>query len=133
MRNDATYKASMGFPEGSVVKKPPAKQKTRVPSLGWKDPLEKPTQEISQSMWLQMSQTRLSNWTPTMRRAGRCWNKNKSSCSEIYSQKNIFQKWAKYRPLQICKTDIIHCQQRYTVTCAKGSLSDWREMMPEAK
>ena len=30
----------MGFPSGSVVKNLPAKQKTQVQSLGWKDPLE---------------------------------------------------------------------------------------------
>ena len=31
----------MGFPGGSVVKNPPAKQETWVRSLGWDDPLEK--------------------------------------------------------------------------------------------
>ena len=30
-----------GFPGGSVVKNPPAEQKTQVHSLGWEDPLEK--------------------------------------------------------------------------------------------
>ena len=30
----------MGFPDGLVVKKPPAMQETWVPSLGWEDPLE---------------------------------------------------------------------------------------------
>ena len=30
-----------GFPGGSAVKNPPAMQETRVPSLGWEDPLEK--------------------------------------------------------------------------------------------
>ena len=30
----------MGFPGGSVVKNPPAKQETWVQSLGWEDPLE---------------------------------------------------------------------------------------------
>ena len=30
-----------GFPNGSVVKNLPAKLETRVPSLGWEDPLEK--------------------------------------------------------------------------------------------
>ena len=29
-----------GFPDGSVVKNPPAMQETRVQSLGWEDPLE---------------------------------------------------------------------------------------------
>ena len=33
--------SSWGFPGGSVVKNPPAIQETRVPSLGWEDPLEK--------------------------------------------------------------------------------------------
>ena len=28
-----------GFPDGSVVKNPPATQQVRVWSLGWKDPL----------------------------------------------------------------------------------------------
>ena len=32
---------TMGFPGGSVVKNPPAKQETQVQSLGWEDPLEK--------------------------------------------------------------------------------------------
>ena len=32
---------TMGFPGGSVVKNPPAKQETQVRSLGWKEPLEK--------------------------------------------------------------------------------------------
>ena len=32
---------TMGFPGGSVVKNPPAKQETQAPSLGWEDPLEK--------------------------------------------------------------------------------------------
>ena len=32
---------TMGFPGGSVVKNPPAKQETWVQSLGWEDPLEK--------------------------------------------------------------------------------------------
>ena len=32
---------NVGFPCGSVVKKPPAKQKTQVRSLGWENPLEK--------------------------------------------------------------------------------------------
>ena len=31
----------MGFPAGSVLKNPPAKEETRVQSLGQKDPLEK--------------------------------------------------------------------------------------------
>jgi len=31
----------LGFPCGSVVKYPPAKQETQVLSLGWEDPLEK--------------------------------------------------------------------------------------------
>ena len=31
----------MGFPDGSVVKNPPAKQETVVQSLGQEDPLEK--------------------------------------------------------------------------------------------
>ena len=31
----------MGFPDGSVVKNPPAMQETRVQSLGQEDPLEK--------------------------------------------------------------------------------------------
>ena len=30
----------MGFPGGSVVKKPPATQKTWVQSLGWEEPLK---------------------------------------------------------------------------------------------
>ena len=30
----------LGFPDGTVVKKPPAMQETRVQSLGWEDPLE---------------------------------------------------------------------------------------------
>ena len=30
-----------GFPVGSVVKNPPAKQETLVLSLGWEDPLQK--------------------------------------------------------------------------------------------
>ena len=29
-----------GFPDGSVVKNPPAKQETQVQSLGWEDPME---------------------------------------------------------------------------------------------
>ena len=33
-------KMNMGFPGGSVIKNPPAFQKTRVRSLGWEDPLE---------------------------------------------------------------------------------------------
>ena len=33
--------AHVGTPGGSVVKKPLAKQKMRVQSLGWEDPLEK--------------------------------------------------------------------------------------------
>ena len=32
--------SSGGFPGGSVVKNPPAMQKTQVQSLGWEDPLE---------------------------------------------------------------------------------------------
>ena len=31
----------MGFPGGSVIKNPPAKQEMQVLSLGWEDPLEK--------------------------------------------------------------------------------------------
>ena len=31
----------LGFPSASVVENLPAKQETWVPSLGWKDPLEK--------------------------------------------------------------------------------------------
>ena len=31
----------MGFPGGAVVKNPPAKQETQIPSLGQEDPLEK--------------------------------------------------------------------------------------------
>ena len=57
------------FPSGSLAKNPPAKQETRVQSLGWEDPLEKEmvthlsilawevplTEEPGrlQSMWLQ--------------------------------------------------------------------------------
>ena len=67
----------LGFPGGSVVKNPPAKQETRVWSLGWKDLLEKEmathssilaweipwTEEPGglQSIALQKSQTRHSN------------------------------------------------------------------------
>ena len=32
---------SLGFPGGTVVKRPPAKQEMRVRFLGWEDPLEK--------------------------------------------------------------------------------------------
>ena len=32
---------SMGFPNGSAVKNPPAMEETQVQSLGWEDPLEK--------------------------------------------------------------------------------------------
>ena len=32
---------SKGFPGGSVLKNPPAVQKTQVRSLGWEDPLQK--------------------------------------------------------------------------------------------
>ena len=32
---------TMGFPGGSVIKNPPAKQEMQVLSLGWEDPLEK--------------------------------------------------------------------------------------------
>ena len=35
-----SYYISMGFPGGSVVKNPSAKQETWVQSLGWEDPLE---------------------------------------------------------------------------------------------
>ena len=31
----------MGFPGGSVIRNPPAKQEMQVLSLGWEDPLEK--------------------------------------------------------------------------------------------
>ena len=31
----------LDFPGGAVVKRPPTKQETQVPSLGWEDPLEK--------------------------------------------------------------------------------------------
>ena len=34
----------LGFPGGSVVKNPPATEKTWVESLGWEDPLEKEQQ-----------------------------------------------------------------------------------------
>ena len=34
-------KVKEAFPSGSVVKNPPVKQKTRVQSLSWEDPLEK--------------------------------------------------------------------------------------------
>ena len=36
-----SFTKSEGFPGGSAVKHPPAKQKMRVQSLGWEDPLEK--------------------------------------------------------------------------------------------
>ena len=32
--------SALGFPDGSVVKNPPAMWQTWVPSLGWEDPLE---------------------------------------------------------------------------------------------
>ena len=35
------HMVSEGFPDGSVVKKGPAVQETRVPPLGQEDPLEK--------------------------------------------------------------------------------------------
>ena len=35
------YVYTKGFPDGSVVKNPPAKQETLVQSLGWEDPLKK--------------------------------------------------------------------------------------------
>ena len=31
----------MGFPGGTVIKNPPAKQEMQVQSLAWEDPLEK--------------------------------------------------------------------------------------------
>ena len=34
------WSRSTGFPRGSVAKNPPAKQETRIQSLGWEDPLE---------------------------------------------------------------------------------------------
>ena len=34
-------KIQLGFPGGSVVKNPPAKQEMWVQFLGWEDPLEK--------------------------------------------------------------------------------------------
>ena len=68
---------SEGFPHGSVVKNPPAMQKTLVRSLGWEDPLEKemvthssnlaweiPWMETPgrlQSVGLQKSRTQLSD------------------------------------------------------------------------
>ena len=72
----------MGLPCGSVVKNPPAMKETWVPSLGWEDYLEKEmtthssvlaweipyTEEPGglQSMGLQESWTRLSDYTRTM-------------------------------------------------------------------
>ena len=41
---------SYGFPNGSVVKNPPAMQETWVPSLGWKDPLEKEMAILSRTI-----------------------------------------------------------------------------------
>ena len=71
----------MGFPDGSAVKDLSAMQKTWVQSLGQEDPLEKEMATHSsilawkipwtkepgelQSMGLQKSQTRLSNWAHT--------------------------------------------------------------------
>ena len=34
------YVYRKGFPDGSVVKNPPAKQETLAQSLGWEDPLK---------------------------------------------------------------------------------------------
>ena len=67
----------MGFRGGSMAENPPAKQETRVQSLGWKDPQEKKMASHSsilawkipraeepgevQSMSSQRSRTQLSN------------------------------------------------------------------------
>ena len=39
--NTKYLRVKEGFPGGSEVKNPSAKQETWVPSLGWEDPLEK--------------------------------------------------------------------------------------------
>ena len=47
----------MGFPGGSVVKNPPAKQETRVPSLGWEDLPEEETARRSSILDWEIPQT----------------------------------------------------------------------------
>ena len=47
----------MGFPGGSVVKNPPAKQETRVPSLGWEDLREEETARRSSILDWEIPQT----------------------------------------------------------------------------
>ena len=45
------------FPSGSLAKNPPAKQETRVQSLGWEDPLEKEMAALSNILAWEISWT----------------------------------------------------------------------------
>ena len=47
----------MGFPGGSGVKNPPAKQETWVPSLGWEDLQEEETARRSSILACEIPQT----------------------------------------------------------------------------
>ena len=58
-----------GFPGGSVVKNPPAKQETQVPSLVSEDPLEKETAiHFSILAW----ETAHKTWQSTIHRVAKC-------------------------------------------------------------
>jgi len=58
-----------GFPGGSVVKNPPAKQETQVPSLGLEDPLEKETAiHFSILAW----ETAHRTWKATVHGVAKC-------------------------------------------------------------
>ena len=51
------WSRSTGFPGGSVGKNPPAKQETKIPFLGWEDPLEEEMATPSSTLAWEIPQT----------------------------------------------------------------------------
>ena len=63
-----------GFPGGSVVKNPSAKQETQVRSLGWEDNLEKEMGTHSRHSCLENSMDR-GAWQATVHGVAKSWTR----------------------------------------------------------
>ena len=79
----------MGFPGGSVVRNPPAKQETRVPPLGWEDLREEEMAKRSSILAWEIPEEPGGLQSMGLQRAGRDWETEHTLNLQICS----FLKW----------------------------------------
>ena len=89
----------MGFPGGSVVKKPPTKQEMQIRSLGQEDPLEEGMATHSSSL------ARKIPWTESLVDSG-SWGRKKSDITEVTGHSKT-QKLTQHRKATILKEKLI--------------------------